>query len=73
MTSVPPSIYKTYVQNVPRPALSDITNGCKPSSVDLDDKREEINARRRATYRKKKEEAAVKHLHENVPALTISG
>ncbi|KAM3296676.1 hypothetical protein ACQJBY_038828 [Aegilops geniculata] len=68
-----PALAISDMQNVPRPALSDITNGCKPSSVDLDDKREEINARRRATYRKKKEEAAVKHLHENLPALTISG
>ncbi|XP_044422722.1 uncharacterized protein [Triticum aestivum] len=68
-----PALAISDVQNVHRPALGDITNGYKTSSVDLDDKREEIKARRRSTYRKKKDEAAVKHLHENLPALTVSG
>ena len=61
------------VQNHLRPPLGDITNGYQPTSVDLDEKKEQLKARRRATYRKKKEDAAVKHLHENLPALAISG
>ena len=46
--------------NVPRHPQSDINNADQPSSVDLDEKRELIKARRRAAYRKKKEEATVK-------------
>ena len=53
--------------------LGDITNVCQPSSVDLDEKKEQIKARRRAAYRKKKEEAASKQKDENLTALTISG
>ena len=52
------------MQNVPLLPLGDITNGCQPSSVDLDEKKEQIKARRRAAYRKKKEEAASKQLDE---------
>ena len=59
--------------NVPRHPHSDITNADQPSSVDLDEKRELIKARRRAAYRKKKEEATVKQQDENLSALTISG
>ena len=38
-----------------------------------DEKREQINARRRAAYRKKKEDGAVKLRDENQPSLTMSG
>ena len=61
------------MQNVPLLPLGDITNGCQPTSVDLDEKKEQIKARRRAAYRKKKEEATVKQQDENLSALTISG
>ena len=60
-------------QNVPRHPLSDITNADQPSSVDLDEKRELKKARRRAAYRKKKEEADSKQKVENLTAITISG
>ena len=60
-------------QNVPHHPLSDITNAYQPSSMDLDEKREFIKSRRRAAYRKKKEEATVKQQDENLSALTISG
>ena len=66
-------VREAVVQNVLRAPLGDITNGYQPTSVDLDEKKEQLKARRRATYRKKKDEAAVKHLHENLPALAISG
>lgn len=66
-------VREAVVQNVLRAPLGDITNGYQPTSVDLDEKKEQLKARRRATYRKKKEDAAVKHLHENLPALAISG
>jgi hypothetical protein len=46
-------------QNGPRHPLSDITNAYQPSSMDLDEKKELINARRRAAYLKKKEEATI--------------
>ena len=38
-----------------------------------DEKREQINAKRRAAYNKKKEEEAQKLLHEYQPSLTMSG
>lgn len=38
-----------------------------------EEKMEQIKARRRAAYRKKKEEATVKQQDENLSALTISG
>ena len=53
--------------------LGDITNVCQPTTVDLDDKKEQLKSRRRAAYRKKKEEAASKQKDENLTALTISG
>lgn len=59
-------------ENVPRHPLSDITDAYRPSSMDLDEKKEVIKARRRAAYRKKKEEANVKRQDENLSALTIS-
>ncbi|KAM3312783.1 hypothetical protein ACQJBY_032538 [Aegilops geniculata] len=60
------------VQNVPLSPLGDIANGCQPTSVDLDEKKEQINARRRAAYRKKKEEATFKQQDGNLSSLTIS-
>ncbi|XP_044425279.1 uncharacterized protein [Triticum aestivum] len=60
------------VQNVTLSPLGDIANGCQPTSVDLDEKKEQINARRRAAYRKKKEEATVKQQDGNLSSLTIS-
>ncbi|XP_044380597.1 uncharacterized protein [Triticum aestivum] len=68
-----PAITKSVMLNVPQLPLGDITNVCQPSSMDLDEKKEQIKARRRAAYRKKKEEAASKQLDENQPALTILG
>ena len=53
--------------------LGDITNVCQPTTVDLDDKKEQLKSRRRAAYRKKKEEATSKQKDENLTALTISG
>ena len=61
------------MQNVPLSPLGDITNVYEPASVDLDDKNEQIKARRRAAYRKKKEEAASKQQDENLDAHAISG
>ncbi|XP_048530186.1 uncharacterized protein LOC125509291 isoform X2 [Triticum urartu] len=52
--------------------LGDITNVCQPTTVDLDDEKEQLKSRRRAAYRKKKEEAASKQKDENLTALTIS-
>jgi hypothetical protein len=52
------------MQNVPRSALGDITNGEQASSMLLVDKNRQIKAQGRAT---------VKHKDENLPALTISG
>nr|XP_045084737.1 uncharacterized protein LOC123494120 [Aegilops tauschii subsp. strangulata] len=52
--------------------LGDITNVCQPTTVDLDDKKEQLKSRRRAAYRKKKEEAASKQKDENLSALSIS-
>ena len=60
-------------ENVPRHPLSDITDANRPSSMDLDDKKEVIKAWRRVAYRKKKEEANVNRQDENLTALTISG
>ncbi|XP_044374910.1 uncharacterized protein [Triticum aestivum] len=60
------------VQNVTLSPLGDIANGCQPTSVDLDEKKEQINARRRAAYRKKKEEATFKQQDGNLSSLTIS-
>ena len=62
------SIYKQMCKMFPRSPLDDITNGYQPTSVDLDEKKEQIKARRRAAYRKKKEEATIKK-DENLPAL----
>ena len=61
------------MQNVPLSPLGDISNGCQPTSVDLDKKNEKIKAQRRATYHKKKEDATSKKKDENLPALTNSG
>ena len=61
------------MQNVARHPLGDITNAYQPSSMDLDERKELIKARRRASYRKRKEEATVKQQNENLSALTISG
>lgn len=63
----------TDVQNVARHPLGDITNAYQPSSMDVDERKELIKARRRAAYRKRKEEATVKQQNENLSALTISG
>ena len=62
----------TDVQNVARHPLGDITNAYQPSSMDVDERKELIKARRRAAYRKRKEEATVKQQNENLSALTIS-
>ena len=61
------------VHKVPSSPLGDITNGYQPTSVDLDEKNDQIKARGRAAYRKKKEESTVKQQDENLSALTISG
>ena len=52
-----------------------VVNVCKLTKKGFmsDEKREQINAKRRAAYHKKKEEEAQKLLHEYQPDLTMSG
>ena len=52
-----------------------VVNVCKLTKKGImsDEKREQVNAKRRAAYHKKKEEEAQKLLHEYQPALTMSG
>jgi hypothetical protein len=61
------------VENVSLSPFGDIGNVSQRTSVDLDDKNELIKARRRAAYRKRKEEAAKNQPDENLPVQTISG
>ena len=61
------------MQNVTLSPLGDITNGFQPTSVYLDEKKEQIKARKQVAYRKKKEEATAKQQDENMSALTILG
>ena len=45
----------------------------RKNKEDADENKEPLKAPRRGGYRKKNEDAANKHLHENGPALNISG
>ena len=56
-------------------ATGSVVNVCKLTKKGFipDEKREQINAKRRAAYHKKKEEEAQKLLHEYQPDLTMSG
>jgi hypothetical protein len=56
-----------------RHPLSDITNGYQPASMEVDEKKEALKARRRAAYRRKKDESTLNQQNENLSALTISG
>ena len=64
------------VQNAAWHPLGDITNAYQPSSMELDEKKELLKARRRAAYRKKKDEllkATGKQQDGNQAARAISG
>nr|XP_045084404.1 uncharacterized protein LOC123493975 [Aegilops tauschii subsp. strangulata] len=58
-----PAVDMSGMQNVPRSALGDITNGVQAHPMLLADKNSQIKAQGRAT---------VKHKDDNLPALTIS-